>query len=273
MSRFLLKAAGNQTVKLVRGIRSQGPDGRVRIVQDRKHQRFRSLSHEWPLARGHFKQDDTECVHVSPHVVGLTENLLRCHVRQRTDDHAGLRNPSSSGSRQKNGQPEVQYLRVSGGRKNDVPRLEVPMENTVLVCICNGVRDRGTKPYDVFEWQRTGIDTLLQRTTRHVLHHEVILPLARAEVVDCGDSGMTEAGERQRLPVKPLAGTVVHQRAVEQQFDRYLSIEFGVMRPPNRSHPTFPDALDKTIPAKRLIGFQRRSVLSRVRQRESRRAA
>ncbi len=124
----------------------------------------------------------------------LVADLLRGHVGRRADDAAGLRwtDPRSVGGPL--GQAEVGDVRAAFPVDQYVGRLEVAVEDAVLMGVVDGPADEGETAGRVARFHRAVGQHAGQGPTLHQRHGEVGPAVALAGVVDGDDVGMVEEG-------------------------------------------------------------------------------
>jgi hypothetical protein len=92
------------------------------------------------LSREHLIKHATQRVDVSPRVYCLTCCLLRAHVGRRPDCETGLGELLSAGHADSSGNAKIRNHRVTPAQQ-DVLRLEIPMHNSLAVCVTQRVRN------------------------------------------------------------------------------------------------------------------------------------
>jgi len=125
----------------------------VRIGTDHRRQRLRHrLAAEWPLPSQHLVQDHAKRPDVGALVEGLAAGLLRRHVCRGAENDPGLGGRHGQGRRignitrrgalpQRLSEAEVEYLHLAVMRQLDVCRLQVAVNDAVLVGVFEGFRD------------------------------------------------------------------------------------------------------------------------------------
>jgi len=93
------------------------------------------------LARQEVVQDRTEAINVSSrrYELGLSGGLLRSHVTGSAHDRSGLSKPWRALNRSR--EPEVADVRPACGIQQDVPRLQVAVQDSVLMSVMHRLRD------------------------------------------------------------------------------------------------------------------------------------
>ena len=203
---------------------------------------------ERQLPRQHFVEHDAQRVDVRPQVdlVGVAAHLLRAHVRDRALHAADVGEHRAHGDIAVGdaGQAEVEDLDVGSGRKarrpsriaqhEDVPRLEIPMDDASLVCVVHRIADLAEECQPLLHLcgreaalGRAALAILAQGLAPHELHGEEVLAVVGvAGLVDGGDTGVLQA--RQGLHFAPEHAQVgfIHVRSAthDLECDRTLGV-------------------------------------------------
>jgi hypothetical protein len=103
--------------------------------------------------------------------------------------------------------PKSRIFGWSGLGDHDVARLEIAMDDAVLVRMRDGIGDGGDQQELLPQGQSVRTDVLVESLPAHQLHREVglaaVLRLFYARLVDLGDSWMVEAAEQLALELEP----------------------------------------------------------------------
>ena len=207
-----------------------------RLVQDRVRDRDGRAALERHPARHHLVHHDAEREEVAARVDGLAEQLLRRHVRQRSESHPfarqlRLRSLGGGSGRQTLGEPEVEDLHFVSRRQNDVAALDVAVEDPRSVRL---FQRRGDLPGDrdhLERRQRTLGEDRVERASLHELHYDEMPPGHFHEVIDRADVGMVQGGRGHRLAPEPLPPLDVPSELLGQQLDRHHPLEARVPSP------------------------------------------
>src|SRR5688572_4308972 len=189
--------------KIVEGMRSLGEDlGEARrwrrdeAGQDRDRRRPEM---RWS-SRDHLEERRAEAVRVGTRIdLRIATRLLRRHVRGRSDDRAGAREPRVL----RGGDAEVDELRrdrplvlFARADEDDVRRLDVTMDDADAVRIREGVRDLRPDLERAAERQGCALLPLRDVLSLEPLHRDVGMALVELpEGDDAHDPGMREPGE------------------------------------------------------------------------------
>ncbi len=85
---------------------------------------------------------------------------------------------------------------------------------------------------------------LLEGAALDILHDDVELPVAAADVVDGADVGVVEGGGEARLLEQPVVGLFVGAQPLGQHLDRHLAAEPRVLGQVDLAHPALAEAAD-----------------------------
>src|SRR6185503_13680392 len=150
---------------------------------------------ERALARCHLVYHCAERKDVAAEVNALAEKLLRRHVFDRSKYHAGIRLDLNDGlfravsrepalSLDELRESEIQNLRVAVAADHQVLRLEVAMNDAMLVRLAKPFGDLNRDLQSVAYRQRARGDLSPQRVSLHVLHRHERLAVNFADLVD-----------------------------------------------------------------------------------------
>jgi hypothetical protein len=196
--------------------------------------RHRRLTGEGRLPGEHLVQDDAERVDVGAGVDGSALGLLRGEVRDRSQD--GRRSGKGVGARGPS-DAEVHHLHVARRREHDVPGLDVPVDESVVVCELqrrrHPLRDlRGAPRVD-----RSVLGELVgQRRPLDELHHDVVAPAVRAAVVHGNDTWIVELRGGLGLPPEPPDEVTVPRVLGREDLHRHRSVQDAVGAPVHGGH-------------------------------------
>ena len=192
------------------------------LVADRE----RILAVERNASGEALKGHDAERIDVAPAVQRLCPCLLRTHVMRRADRHAGS---GQLGSARRLGDPEVRDDRTVHLVQHDVVRLDVPMDDPVLVRVVKRVRGLRQELPDLGRRQRTPLfDDVRERLAAEQLHHEVDDAVRPPDAIDGDDVGMLELCGGAGFALEALDEILVERQRERKDLDRYFSVELLV---------------------------------------------
>ena len=102
------------------------------------------------------------------------------------------------------GDPEIRDLHPALFVEQDVLRLDVAVDDALLVRILERLADRRHDDQRLLRRQLPGLQQLPQAHPIHELHQQVIEAVGLAEVIDGDNVRMVEAGQRLRLAGETL---------------------------------------------------------------------
>jgi len=161
------------------------------------------------VAADELETDDAQRVDIRPGVdVPDTARLLGAHVVEGAEHLAG----HSGGARfvfyVDARDTEVEHLRAAILLHEDVPGLQVAVDDPVSVGVFHGVTDPGQQLEPLAEVERPGV--LQEGPAVHELHGQIgEVPegaLESARCVDLGNVGVPQPGEQLHLELEPLLG-------------------------------------------------------------------
>ena len=139
------------------------------------------------------------------------------------------------------GETEVEDLHAPFARDEDVLRLQVAMDDALVVRRGEAARDLGRVVDRLARRQRRAVDPRAERLAFEQLGDDVGSAVVAADVVDREDVRMIEHPGRARFLLeasKPIG--IVSERAGED-FDRDVAREARVLRPIDLAHPAGTD--------------------------------
>jgi hypothetical protein len=178
-------------------------------------------------------------------------HLLRAHVGERAHDLAGggLQGglPVRVGGAR---HAEVQDLGLARRVDQDVRRLQVPVDDRLLMGVMDGIADAGDQLQFLPHARVRARHVLAQRGPVDPLHREVglrAMPGVRgSRLVDLGDAGMLELPQQPRLLVEPAQG-VLGGDPRPDDLERDLPFRLLLERLVHRSHPALADEAEDAI--------------------------
>ena len=200
----------------------------------------RGVARERPAAGEQFVEHDAEREHVAASIGRRTRDLLRAAVVRRaeklTSDGRVGRSPVAH-------EPEVEQVHGAGLRHHDVVRLDVTVNEAVVVRVLQRVRDRGDElrglagPTLAAAEPEVGlVHSFVQRAPLEVLHGEVVAAAPLADLVDRHDAGVLQAGGRRRLAPEAGDGGRRDGEVLVQQLERDLPAQRDLFCEVDRAH-------------------------------------
>ena len=172
------------------------------------------LPEERGSAGHHFEEDDAHRVDVTARIDSEPFRLFGRKVGRGSHHRTGLREALFGVHGP--GDAEVGHLHLAVVGDEDVARLDVPVDDPVLVCVPEGRGHMGTDVCGALRRERAGgLENRRQRAAVDELHHDEVGPGVLTPVEDGDDVGMREVGGGLGLPAEPL-----DERPVDRQFGK-----------------------------------------------------
>ncbi len=185
-------------------------------------------------------------------VDGLAAGLLGGHVGHRTQDLARHRQLAADGlqlrveirgarSRARSGfeefgEAEIEQLDLTLVGEHHVFRLEIPVDDAVLMSVSQPVGDRCADLQPLLQGQASIGENLAQGLPFDQLHHQERVTVGLADLVYHGDVGMVEGRRCLSLALEPQPALGIGSQGSRQHLDRHLSAQLGVLGPVHLSH-------------------------------------
>ena len=134
------------------------------------------------------------------------------------------------------GESEVQHLGMAAIGNEDIGRLDVAMNDALLVRRVQRFGNVERNPQGLVGVQRIAVEHLEERVALHVLHHDVRTVAVLADFVHRADVGMVQSGSGARLAAKALQRGGVLDHVVRQEFQRHEAAKIEVLGLVNQSH-------------------------------------
>lgn len=206
-----------------------------------------------PTARQQLEQQDAQRVDVRRRRHGLARVLLRRRVLRREDAQLGpgLRRAVGRRGVQQLGDPEIQQLHRAIGLHQDVRRLDVAVDDQVLVGELDRAADVGEEPQPRVDRQPGLVTVARDRHALDVLHDEVRPTVRRgAAIVEPCDVRVLERGEDLPLVAEAEQDVVgVHPAPDQLERDALLELRIVAFREVDGAHPPAPDLLEQPVRA------------------------
>ncbi len=243
-------------------VRADGPDPRRVLVGHLPQQVLEGRGLERHAAGDQFVQGHPEGVHVRRRAdVGRpVADLLRRGVRRRAQEVRRHRQPADDV--QGPGQAEVGDLRHAGRREQDVVRLQVPVDDPLLVRVVGGPGDRFDQPGGGPRRLGHPGRALLERAPVDVLQGEVRPAGGHPGLENLHDVRVLELGDRFRLQAEPDEPGGRRAVRVGQEFDGHDPVQREVPGRVHDPHAAAADLGQHVVP-----GQDRQAVVRRVRLR------
>ena len=155
--------------------------------------------------------------------------------------HHGLRvrSPFVGARLQRLGQAEVQDFDRSLRRDLDVGRLQIAVDDALLVGRLQGLRDLQGNLEGFVRRDGASADPLRQRRTLHQLQDERSQLARFLQAVDDTDVGMIERRQQLRFPLKPAQHLAIPDEPLRQNLERHLTAQLSIGGPIHCTHSAF----------------------------------
>ena len=213
--------------------------------QDRRDRLGVRVSLERLLAREQLVEDRSERKNVRAVVDRESLHLLGRHVARRPHDRPGLRVARAcrrarllarSDGLDSLRQAEVEDLEVAVSRDEEVLRLQVSVDDALLVCGGEALCDLQRVVNGLLLADRTRVELSAQRLAFQKLHDRVSDAVLVSEVMDREDVRMRKRRDRLRLALEPCECVGIGSNGLRQNLDRDIPIELPVPRPIHLAH-------------------------------------
>ncbi len=191
--------------------------------------------------------------------------LLGGHVAGRAEDRAGLRLDEVAG--QVLGQPEVGDLRraegagsgrplgvdrvgrpaLARGGQQDVDRLQVAVDDAVLVGVVDGAGQGADQVGGRPRRLRRAVQLAVEAAAVHVLQREVGAAFRLADLVNLDDAGVVQAGHRLRLGLEARPVHLPGQAAREDHLERHRALQAELAGLVDDAHAAPPQFLQQLV--------------------------
>ena len=249
-------------------------DGRRCVAQDRRGQLDRRSALERTLPAGHLVQHDAEredvraVIHRAPgdllgrHVghrahhdplARLQERLVRCHVLRtcRTGTCSTHRRTShASHCRTQFREAEVEHLDAAVGGDHDVGRLEIAVDDALVVRGGQCVGDRERDRHQAFTGQTAVGNQSIERLTLDQLHREEVDAVRFLDRIDRDDVRMVEGGDGAGLALEAGEPVGIAGEIRGQHLERDLATELRVAGAIHFAHTACPERRSQHVMTK-----------------------
>ena len=145
------------------------------------------------------------------------------------------------------GEAEVEHLRLAPPRDENIRRLDVAMHDAAGVRSLERVGDFQAEIEHALERQRARRDLVLQRLAVEQLHHDEVLAVVLADVVDRADVRMVQRRGDARLAPEAFERLGVRGQIARQELQRDLTAEPDVFRAVDDAHAAAADAFENPV--------------------------
>ena len=240
--------------------RRRGEFRHVDALTQHRRERVRDvLALERALTRQHFVEDRAERPHVAALVSRPPFRLLRTHIRGGAEDHADLRHRRTGDRRrrchvaahdldrfERLRKAEVQHLHGAVRPHLDIRRLEIAVDDPLLVCGFEGFRDLPRDRQRIVDGNRPLRDAIGERGPLDQLQHERLDAVRFFKAVDRGDVRMVERREHLRLALEAREPIGIAREELGKDLQRDITIELRVTRTIDLAHAACAECRDRS---------------------------
>jgi hypothetical protein len=180
----------------------------------------------------HFVEHEAKREEIGAGVELLAARLLRRHVVDRSDGHAGRGEHLARDACLRRrlmrlfaelGDAEVEQLRLTSLRDEHVRGLDIAMNDALAVRGIEGVRELAAGIQDLFERKRAVLNAPAQRLALEELHRDEVPAFVDADVIDRADVRMVQRRCDARFAQEPLDILRRHAGTVGQELERDMA--------------------------------------------------
>jgi hypothetical protein len=193
---------------------------------------------------------------ISALVYGKAARLLGTHIRRRAHHHARPRAGRCYRRRVRHhrgvgdrilGEAEVKELDDAVGRDLDVRRLQITMNDPLLVRGIKGIGDLPRHGQRLFHDHRPVLKPLGQGVAVDQLHHQEQLPIRFFNAVNRCDVGVCGRGQHARFASKARHAVGVGRELRRQDLQGDGAPELGIARRVNLTHPARAEVVQHVV--------------------------
>ena len=134
------------------------------------------------------------------------------------------------------GETEIKELRLAAPGHKDVGGLDVAVDDPGRVRGVERIRNVDADVEDELVRDRLRTDSMLERLSFQELHHDELLALELADVVDRADVRMIQGRSSPRFPLKAFDRVTVLQDRFGKELERDVAAQSGVLRLVDDAH-------------------------------------
>ena len=116
------------------------------------------------------------------------------------------------------GQTEIENLQTSITGHAKICRLQIAVNDALRMRRPQALGEFEAQTGHFIRWQAARNQRLVQRFTRDIFRDQEVSFIGGVEVMDGGNIGVVQLGQREGFLAKPLAGGLVSQGAGRQDF-------------------------------------------------------
>ena len=214
------------------------------VVHVSQRHRHRGIAGEGKLSGQHLVHGDAEGIDVAPLIREFPLRLFRGNI---VDTAHGLGSAGSLG-RYRAGNAEIRHLQVVVFRQNNVLRLDVAVDDAPRVGCLQAFRDLDREVHCFIGLQPALlVDIVLQGDALHQLHDDIVEVVFIDHVIIIHDIRMDQRAGCLRLHLELPDESIVRDKFLFQDLDRYIAVQFMTACPVNFGHAAAPDQVKDLI--------------------------
>src|SRR6266478_7971411 len=144
-------------------------------------------------------------------------------------------------------QSEIENLRLTSIRDEDVRWLDVPMDDALRMCRVESVGNLNAQIEHRFDLQRLAIDPMPERLPLQQFHGDEGSPIGLVNLVDRADVGMVQRGRGFGLTLKTAESLCVVGELFRKELRSYVATEFQVFRLVDDAHAPAADPAEDAV--------------------------
>jgi hypothetical protein len=169
--------------------------------------------------------------------------LFQVRGRGRIGRRRGLGGPAGF----QLGQPEVQDLGLPVVGDKQVGRLDIAVDDALLVRGIQRIGDLDGQLCQVLGRQRPAQDPLLECATLQQLHGDEVPAVGFVDVVNGANIGVVQRRGGARLALEAFERVLIARKLFRQELQRHLPAELQIFGLVNDTHPPAPELFENAI--------------------------
>ena len=150
------------------------------------------------------------------------------------------------------GQPEIQNLRLTSIRHEDVRGLDVPVDDALGMSRVESVGDLDAQIEHRLDLQRPARDQVPKRLSLQQFHRDKGSPIGLINLVDGADVRMVQSGGSLGLPLETAESLCVMGEVVGKELQGDMATELEVFRLVHHTHAPATDLAEDAVMGDRL---------------------
>jgi len=145
------------------------------------------------------------------------------------------------------GQPEIENLRLTASRHEDVRVLYVPMDDTLRVCSVKSIGDLDAQIEHRFDLHRPAHDPVPERLSLQQFHGYEGSPVGLVDFVDRADIQVAQGGRSLGFPLETAEGLCIVGEFVGKELQGDVTTELEVFRLAHNTHSAAADPAEDAV--------------------------